>query len=261
MKKIIFDLGANEGQNIEYYLTKADLVVAAEANPILAKKIRSTFNQYIEQGKLIVFNNCIVDNKVGKLVEFYKHKTDSGSSRFSKPKRFLNDFEVIMVEPITYQEIVTQVGNPYYVKIDLEGLDYLIYNSIIESGIIPKYLSFENGTSYSKKLLTENIIFKSFNIVSFYNYAKIYSKVEGRTAGPFANDIKSPWLNQSSIIELYNSMPTAWFDIHLCTEQKNIETIDFNYYKNDFNLILTIKQMVPHSLRKIINTLRNKEPN
>jgi hypothetical protein len=56
-------------------------------------------------------------------------------------------------------------------------------------------------------------------------------------------------------------MPTAWFDIHLCTEQKNIETADFNYYKNDFNLILTIKQMVPHSLRTIINTLRNKKPN
>ena len=31
--KVIFDIGANEGQNIDYFLDKADIVIAIEANP------------------------------------------------------------------------------------------------------------------------------------------------------------------------------------------------------------------------------------
>ncbi len=260
MKKIIYDFGANEGQNIEYYLKNADVVVAVEANPILADKIIANFSAEIADKRLVVYNNCLVNSSSTSHVDFYRHKTNSGLSQFSKPTKYLSDFQAISVKPITYQEIVSQVGEPYFVKIDLEGLDYIIYKTIIESGIIPKHLSFENGTSYTKKLLTENSIFKSYNIVAFYNYEKIYNKIEGRTAGPFSSDIKSPWLNKESILKLYDMMPTTWFDVHLCTEELAVQEIDFSYYKKDVDTILAIKQAVPHWLRKLINTLRNKKP-
>lgn len=259
MKRVIYDFGANEGQNIDYYLTKSDLVVAVEANPILAQKISEKYKKHISEEKLVLFNNCLVDSSISDRVDFYRHKTNSGLSQFSKPQKYLNDFEIIRVEPITYQEIVLQVGEPYFVKIDLEGLDYIIYKTIIESGIIPKHLSFENGTSYTKKLLTENSIFKSYNIVAFYNYEKIYNKIEGRTAGPFSSDIKSPWLNKESILKLYDMMPTTWFDVHLCREDLDVQEIDFSYYKKDPNNVLAMKQAVPYWLRKLINTLRNKK--
>ncbi len=35
--KLIFDLGANRGQNLKYYLYSAKKVVAVEANPELVK--------------------------------------------------------------------------------------------------------------------------------------------------------------------------------------------------------------------------------
>ena len=41
--KIIFDIGANQGQNLNYFLEKADVVVAFEANSALVLNIREKF--------------------------------------------------------------------------------------------------------------------------------------------------------------------------------------------------------------------------
>jgi len=38
MKKIIYDLGSGNGDNIPYYLLKSDLVIAVEAIPKFWKK-------------------------------------------------------------------------------------------------------------------------------------------------------------------------------------------------------------------------------
>ena len=40
--KLIFDIGCNEGQNLDYFLKKGDVVVGIEADPQLVKKINST---------------------------------------------------------------------------------------------------------------------------------------------------------------------------------------------------------------------------
>ena len=41
--KIIFDIGANKGQNLNYFLQKADLVIAIEADTNLVNQIKSKF--------------------------------------------------------------------------------------------------------------------------------------------------------------------------------------------------------------------------
>ena len=52
MKKIIYDFGANNGDNIQYYLLKSDLLVAIEANPELCDFIRKKINQKEKSSKL-----------------------------------------------------------------------------------------------------------------------------------------------------------------------------------------------------------------
>ena len=54
--KVIFDFGANNGQNLNYFLEKADIVIAVEANTNLVKEIKSNFKQFIDSKKLIVEN-------------------------------------------------------------------------------------------------------------------------------------------------------------------------------------------------------------
>ena len=50
--KIIFDIGCNEGQNIEYFLNKADYVVGIEANPFLINNIRKKYKKDLRKKKL-----------------------------------------------------------------------------------------------------------------------------------------------------------------------------------------------------------------
>ena len=76
--KIIFDFGANNGQNLSYFLEKADIVVAIEANKNLVKKIKSDFKQSIDSGKLIDEHIALIDDEnlkntsrsLGKCVRF-----------------------------------------------------------------------------------------------------------------------------------------------------------------------------------------------
>ena len=73
MKKIIYDLGAGDGSNIPYYLLKADIVVAVEANPKLCQIIKKKFNKEISKKNLIV-ENVIITNEINNLndIEFTK---------------------------------------------------------------------------------------------------------------------------------------------------------------------------------------------
>ena len=63
-KKVIYDFGSNNGDDIPYYLLKSDLVIAVEANPLLCSHIKSRFKENIINGSLIV-KNCVlsVENK------------------------------------------------------------------------------------------------------------------------------------------------------------------------------------------------------
>ena len=54
MKKIIYDVGSNNGDDIPYYLLKSDLVIAIEANPKLCNLINERFNKEISQVNITV---------------------------------------------------------------------------------------------------------------------------------------------------------------------------------------------------------------
>lgn len=65
-KKVIIDFGANKGQNINYYLLKADIVVCVEANPKLVKEIQKNFSNHIRNKKLFIENVVVVGEKKAK---------------------------------------------------------------------------------------------------------------------------------------------------------------------------------------------------
>ena len=87
MEEIFFDLGANKGQNLSYYLSHASRVVAVEANTKLANQIASDFASKIEEGRLQVVNRCLSVDRSDEIVDFYIHQFDSGLSRFTPPKK------------------------------------------------------------------------------------------------------------------------------------------------------------------------------
>lgn len=253
---IIFDLGANRGQNLNYYLSHADKVVAVEANPDLVADINRQFQQQIEDGKLIVLNRCLsVEDSEQTMVDFHINKFDSGLSRFSPPSYHPEDFVVIKIEAISYRQLIGQYGEPWFVKIDLEGYDKILLDYLIVHKLLPPYISTENcGLPMLKKLIATNT-YSTFNIVSFYNFTDYYKKTTDKTAGPFGKDIKSPWLSANDLVELYKKMPGAWFDIHATNNRFPTGSIDFSFYRKKFKLSLFIKRITPHFIKAQLKNL------
>jgi len=84
-RKIIYDFGSNNGDDIPYYLLKADLVVAVEANPALARHIESRFAHEIQEGRLAVENCVLTTCAEPQSVSFYVHNSDHVLSQFPRP--------------------------------------------------------------------------------------------------------------------------------------------------------------------------------
>jgi hypothetical protein len=77
MPTIIYDFGANNGDDIPYYLMKSDLVIAVEAIPALCQLIEERFHLEIQSGRLVI-ENCVLtaDNELSE-VPFYVHNSQS----------------------------------------------------------------------------------------------------------------------------------------------------------------------------------------
>jgi len=256
MKNLIFDLGANVGGNIEYYLSKSQKVVAIEANPVLCKIIKEKFSHHIKEGRLILHEACLALEEKEKEVNFYVNKFDSGASTFCVPTFNMNDFYSISVSSISYRELIDKYGNPDFVKLDLEGYDKVVLNYMIENNKLPDYLQFENQGIEMLKKIVDSKVYRSYNIVPFYNFSKIYNFSHERSAGPIELDIKSPWLTSKQLIALYNFLPHSWVDIHMSKENYIRDNkIDFSFYKHKEPLLNKIKLLIPETFKSKIKSL------
>ncbi len=258
MRKIAFDLGAHEGHDIEYYLSKFDTVVAVEANPNLCKKIELKYTDFIIKKRLFVVNKCLTVNENLQKVDFYINRYTSGHSMFTKPTKNANDYDITKINSITLTQLFSEFGVPYFIKIDLEGYDKFILNYLINHNMLPEYLQFENnGVDILNKILDLNY-YISYNIVAFYNFEKFYNKENNLTAGPIGADIKSVWLDKNEIIKIYKLLPHNWVDIHCTTKNYNKEAnYNYEFYNYTKPPSLILKEIVPHKLKVIIKNFFN----
>mgnify|MGYP001182874807 FL=1 len=237
MKKIIYDIGSNNGDDIPYYLLKSDLVVAIEANPQLCNLINQRFKSEIDQGKLVV-ENCVVQNESSlSVVPFYIHKTHHVLSQFPKP-RDLENFVEKKLPSKNIIKIIEKYGNPYYIKIDIEHSDHKILKEILDSKIIPNYISCESHHIEIFATLLNSQNYKSFKLVDGITVEKKYLNHEIHTnsgiqnysfpnhsAGPFGNDISGPWMTPNNFFQLLGLVGLGWKDIHA----SRVDEPDLNY--------------------------------
>lgn len=256
--ELIFDLGANVGGNIKYYLSKAKKVVAVEANPELCEALKNEFKNEIDSGRLFLVEACLTVSSTNEIVGFYINKFTTGLGRFTEPKINPLDYEKIKVPSISYKTLIETYGLPDFVKIDLEGYDRVILNYMLENELLPNYLQFENQGFETLSKILETNKYQSFNIVSFYNYAKFYEKSTLRFAGPFREEIKSPWLSKNNLISLYKSLNNSWLDVHMSTEKLvKKDEIEPVYYQYREPLLIKLKRLIPSRLKSKIKTFIN----
>jgi len=143
MNNLIFDLGFYNGVDTDNYLKKGFNVVAVEADPNLYIIGKEKFRKEIDSGKLILLNKIFSD--IGIACNFFIHPEHQDWSTADKDKAdfWKIEYKTILVEVITYRDLILKYGKPYYIKCDIEGFDYLLIDQINNSIIKPKYVSCE----------------------------------------------------------------------------------------------------------------------
>lgn len=227
-QKIIYDIGANNGDDLPYYLKKADLVIAVEANPMLCEKIRKRFALEVEQQKLIVENCVLTASNEATTVPFYIHKKSHVRSQFPTPKpRRIGEFEKVLLPGKTVNQLIQEHGDPYYVKIDIEHYDHVILRAAFNNNIRPQYISAESHSIEVFLLLVSLGNYHRFKIVHGPSVKTTYhdwtiSTTNGEekysfphhAAGPFGEDVAGEWVNAESLFRRLLSDGLGWKDIH-----------------------------------------------
>jgi FkbM family methyltransferase len=229
--RIIYDFGSNNGDDIPYYLQKADRVVAVEANPGLVARIVSRFPQEIAARRLIVEHCVVTVDGGGGAVPFYVHKDNHVLSQFPRPeKSILDRYEEITIISRNAISIIEQYGEPFYVKVDLEHYDQFILMEFLRKNIRPRFVSAESHSIDIFALLV-SLGYTSFNLVEgatvrakYANHpiatldgTKSYSFPD-HSAGPFGEDIKGPWMPPDIFFRRLAFEQLGWKDIHATNE-------------------------------------------
>lgn len=162
MNKLIFDIGMHTGRDTEFYLKKGFNVVAIEANPFLVETSSKKFEKEIQNGQLIIINKAISESN-DEEIKFYinKDKDDWGTILPDWNRGMNSNYETIYVKSTTLSSLIEKFGNPYFMKIDIEGADILCLKSLLKTNHTPDYLSIElltpsnfNGTQNCLEIIS-----------------------------------------------------------------------------------------------------------
>lgn len=225
--RIIYDFGMNTGQDLPYYLRKAEVVVGVEANPMLCELVRRTYSDAIASKRLIVLNAALVEHNEGIETEFFVHKHDHNKSQLTPPSLSVAaEYASYFVPAMQPSEVIKAHGAPHYIKIDLEGYDHVVLRELFRAGIFPPYISAElHKIEVFAALVAAG--YPSFNIVDAVLVGQrpaaceILTKngveafrFQGGTSGPFGDDLSTPWLDAQGAFEELRLLGTGWRDLH-----------------------------------------------
>jgi len=239
MRQFIIDFGANRGQNLEYFLKRADLVIAVEANPILCEYISKEFSNYVANGQLIVENCAVSEKDSNEGLAFYIHKTRDVLSTSINQELNL-EYKKILIKGKSPGTIIQEHTKPadyfLYAKFDLEGFDAIALNKMISQGYVSDFISIEAHTLDCLVAIL-NIrevkglkILEGTDIVKKYSWANILTRnktiekfsFELHSSGPFGDDIAGEWLDKKIFLYYFLFKRFGWKDIHATTLERQV---------------------------------------
>jgi FkbM family methyltransferase len=226
-QNLIYDVGMHRGEDTDYYLKKGFKVIAFEADPNLAAHCRSRFADEIRLGKLQIVEGAIVDSSVdkNKTVKFFANKDNSVWGTVVTEWALRNEYlgasnDVIEVQTVDFSDCLKQYGMPYYLKIDIEGMDVVCLKSLQDFEEKPAYISIESEKISFSKLKQEfhylSLLgytkFQAINQVAVPSQKEPANSSEGRcvqfsfqegASGLFGSDLPNIWKSKKQILRRY----------------------------------------------------------
>lgn len=225
--RLIYDVGMHDGEDTAFYLERGYRVVGVEANPVMVSRLREKFAGEIHGGRLILVDRAIA-RQPGQ-VRFAVNRTMSvwGSldpefiERNSRAGA-VSDF--ITVEAMLFADVLRRYGVPYYIKIDIEGMDMACIEDLQSVARPPRYVSLEStvtsGHATFARAFTElahlwTLGYRHFKYVDQGRLERLNGTVLDRegasmryayvaeSSGPFGEETPGEWL---SIAEAVRTM-------------------------------------------------------
>lgn len=173
--RLVYDFGMDSREDTEYYLERGFRVVVVEADPAMCAEAEERFCAEIADGSLVVVNKAIGRERGS----FTFHVCDTMSA-WSTASDTLRDhwmahgasFHTIEVEFVNAGDLIAAFGEPYYVKIDIEGHDQICLDQLHAAGVCPTWVSLELDLKRSNEALAtlQKMGFDRFTLV---NQAKV----------------------------------------------------------------------------------------
>ena len=225
-KDLIFDFGAHRGEDSAYYLARGFRVVAVECDPAHLDHLRRRFRDEIGTGRM-----TLIDRAIGPAsgpMTFYRNRNISvwGTAMRSWADRNISEgteIEETVVEAIEPTTIFRRYGVPFYLKIDVEGMDLLALRSLGECAARPAYVSIESDATSFEALRTEFETFRGLGYLSFKlspqhlvqrmkvppgspHGTDLDYTFEPHASGSFGEDLPGPWLTEDVAIAEYKAV-------------------------------------------------------
>lgn len=170
---LIIDVGMHRGNDTEFYLLKGFRVAGIEANPVLAQLVERRLAEYLDNGRLRIYNLAIAD-RIGSITLWLNDTNDDwGTTNGDYARRneaFGTTNRPIEVPCKRFDDILDECGVPYYLKIDIEGADVLCLQAL-QGRELPKYLSIEADMTSFDALFADisnlwNLGYRQFKILN-----------------------------------------------------------------------------------------------
>lgn len=147
---LVYDVGMHRGDDTAFYLSRGFRVVGVEANPTLVPGLRDRFAAEVEAGRLV-----IVPTAVGRRRGTVRFAVVPGEAVLStvdtafieRLRRLSAPFEMVDVPLTPLADVVARHGVPYYMKVDIEGMDHDAVASLDSLPARPALLSMESVTA------------------------------------------------------------------------------------------------------------------
>lgn len=234
MDDLIFDIGAFRGEDAEFYLRKGFRVLSVEANPDFADAARARNAPELSSGTYQVVNYAL-STEEGP-VDFFVHDHPDWSSLVKNWRFTEGSFRTIRIEAVRPARLFERYGTPYYVKIDIEGLDGAVVDAICALEKKPAYVSYELGTTTmesARKLAASG--YQRFCLVPQSSLPGVRlpnPPREGRYAdyrftlhnsGPFGREVPGEWVSLETLTETVRALTNGkglgeWWDVHAALE-------------------------------------------
>jgi FkbM family methyltransferase len=224
-ENLIYDVGLHKGEDTDFYLRKGFQVIGIEANPDLVANAKIRFQDAIARGRLRVLEGAVAPASAGDTVGFYANPGQSvwgtiDGNLAARNTMLGSPSKRTEIKRVDIAETYRLFGIPFYLKIDIEGMDRLVIEQLRAFETRPQYVSFEstkvdfNQLKAEMDLLT-SLGYTKFKVVQQSNIpgTKIRTRTldeeqfeyvfEPDASGPFGDDLPSPWLTCDEALARY----------------------------------------------------------